>query len=164
MELHDQAQATLNRSTIVRGVLRGEPRVCSMVPIPSEVDEEARRTHREREDLTGERRSIVNKIGGISATLVFKCRRLARTGNRPGETTRYCFRSRSERWRHRPDRRRRDRRARRRADAERGPASSRSNVSGASYCEPSGSPECEKPSSTYATDPIHQRYADRGVY
>src|ERR1700674_3685817 len=28
--------------------LRGEPRVCSMVPIPSEVDEEARRAHRER--------------------------------------------------------------------------------------------------------------------
>jgi len=60
--------------------LRGEPRVCSMVPIPSEVDEEARRAHREREDLTGERRSIVNKIGGILATLVFTCRRLARTG------------------------------------------------------------------------------------
>lgn len=28
-------------------------RVCSMVPIPSEADEEARRAHREREDLTG---------------------------------------------------------------------------------------------------------------
>jgi transposase len=55
-------------------------RVCSMVPIPSEVDEEARRAHREREDLTGERRLIVNKIGGILATLVFTCRRLARTG------------------------------------------------------------------------------------
>src|SRR5271168_5083289 len=60
--------------------LRGEPRVCSMVPIPSEADEEARRAHREREDLTGERRSIVNKIDGILATLVFTCRRLARTG------------------------------------------------------------------------------------
>jgi transposase len=35
--------------------LRGEPRVCSMVPVPSEADEEARRAHREREDLTGER-------------------------------------------------------------------------------------------------------------
>jgi transposase len=35
--------------------LRGEPRVCSMVPIPREADEEARRAHREREDLTGER-------------------------------------------------------------------------------------------------------------
>ena len=36
--------------------LRGEPRVCSMVPIPSEADEEARRAYREREDLTRERR------------------------------------------------------------------------------------------------------------
>jgi transposase len=49
--------------------LRGEPRVCSMVPIPSEADEKARRAYREREDLTGERRSIVNKIDGILATL-----------------------------------------------------------------------------------------------
>ena len=49
--------------------LRGEPRVCSMVPIPDEVDEEARRAHREREDMIGERKSIVNKIGGILATL-----------------------------------------------------------------------------------------------
>ena len=52
--------------------LRGEPRVCSMVPIPREADEEARRAHREREDLTGERRSIVNKIDGILATLGVK--------------------------------------------------------------------------------------------
>ncbi len=49
--------------------LRGEPRVCSMVPIPREADEEARRAHREREDLTGSRRSILNKIDGILATL-----------------------------------------------------------------------------------------------
>ena len=52
--------------------LRGEPRVCSMVPIPSEADEEARRAHREREDLTRERRSIINKIDGILATLGVK--------------------------------------------------------------------------------------------
>ena len=52
--------------------LRGEPRVCSMVPIPSEADEEARRAHREREDLTRERRSIVNKVDGILATLGVK--------------------------------------------------------------------------------------------
>ena len=52
--------------------LRGEPRVCSMVPIPNEADEEARRAHREREDLTRERRSIVNKIDGILATLGIK--------------------------------------------------------------------------------------------
>jgi transposase len=52
--------------------LRGEPRVCSMVSIPSEADEEARRANREREDLTRERRSIVNKIDGILATLGIK--------------------------------------------------------------------------------------------
>jgi transposase len=49
--------------------LRGEPRVCSMIPIPSEADEEARRAHREREDLLGERRSLLNRIDGILATL-----------------------------------------------------------------------------------------------
>jgi transposase len=43
-----------------------------MAPIPSEADEEARRAYREREDLTGERRSIVNKIEGILATLGIK--------------------------------------------------------------------------------------------
>jgi transposase len=43
-----------------------------MVPIPNEADEEARRAHREREELTGERRSIVNKIDGILATLGVK--------------------------------------------------------------------------------------------
>ena len=52
--------------------LRGEPRVCSMAPITSEADEEARRAYREREDLTGERRSTVNKIDGILATLGVK--------------------------------------------------------------------------------------------
>jgi len=49
--------------------LRVEPRVCSMIPIPSEADEEARRAHREREDLLGERRSLLNRIDGILATL-----------------------------------------------------------------------------------------------
>lgn len=49
--------------------LRGEPRVCSMVPVPSEADEEARRAHREREDLIRERGALVNKIGSILATL-----------------------------------------------------------------------------------------------
>jgi transposase len=52
--------------------LRGEPRVCSMVPMPDEADEEARQAHREREDLIGERLSIVNKIDGILATLGVK--------------------------------------------------------------------------------------------
>jgi transposase len=49
--------------------LRGEPRVCSMVPIPCEADEEARRAHREREDLIRERGALVNRIGSILATL-----------------------------------------------------------------------------------------------
>ena len=35
--------------------LRGEPRVCSMVPIPSEADEDARRSVRERTELVAER-------------------------------------------------------------------------------------------------------------
>jgi transposase len=64
--------------------LRGEPRVCSMVPIPSEADEEARRAHREREDLICERRSIVNKMGAILATLGvkgFKALRLTGASN-----------------------------------------------------------------------------------
>ena len=43
-----------------------------MVPIPGEADEEARRAYREREDLTGEGRSIVNKIDGILATFGIK--------------------------------------------------------------------------------------------
>ena len=49
--------------------LRGEARVCSMVPVPSEAGGEARRAHRECEDLIGSRRSILNKIDGILATL-----------------------------------------------------------------------------------------------
>jgi hypothetical protein len=38
--------------------LRGEPRVCSMVPIPDEADEDERRRVREREDLVAERVSL----------------------------------------------------------------------------------------------------------
>ena len=37
---------------------RGEPRVCSMVPIPNEADEDERRRVREREDLVAERIAI----------------------------------------------------------------------------------------------------------
>jgi transposase len=62
--------------------LRGEPRVCSMVPVPDEADEEARRAHREREDLTGERRWILNKIDGILATLGVKGYRALRGDRR----------------------------------------------------------------------------------
>jgi transposase len=49
--------------------LRGEPRVCSMVPIPSEADEDARRCVRERADLVAERVDLVNRIGAVLATL-----------------------------------------------------------------------------------------------
>jgi len=62
--------------------LRGEPRVCSMVPIPSEVDEEARRAHREREDLICERLSIVNKINSILATIGIRGYRALRRDRR----------------------------------------------------------------------------------
>jgi len=49
--------------------LRGEPRVCSMVPIPTEADEDERRRVRERDDLMAERVSLVNRIGAVLATL-----------------------------------------------------------------------------------------------
>jgi len=49
--------------------LRGEPRVCSMVPIPSEVEEDGRRPLRERQDLIRARLALTNKIDGVLATL-----------------------------------------------------------------------------------------------
>ena len=49
--------------------LRGEPRVCSMVPVPDEADEDARRCVRERAELVSERTGLVNRIGAILATL-----------------------------------------------------------------------------------------------
>jgi transposase len=49
--------------------LRGEPRVCSMVPIPDETDEDARRCVRERSELVSERVGLVNRIGAVLATL-----------------------------------------------------------------------------------------------
>jgi transposase len=49
--------------------LRGEPRVCSMVPVPDEADEDARRGVRERAELLAERVGLVNRIGAILATL-----------------------------------------------------------------------------------------------
>ena len=50
--------------------LRGEPSVCSMVPIPDEADEDPRRCVRERTELISERVGFVNRIGAILATLV----------------------------------------------------------------------------------------------
>jgi transposase len=49
--------------------LRGEPRVCSMVPVPDEADEDARRSVRERTELISERVGLINRIGAILATL-----------------------------------------------------------------------------------------------
>src|SRR5271157_3908180 len=49
--------------------LRGEPRVCSMVPIPDEAAEDARRPSREREELIRERISLTNRIGAVLTTL-----------------------------------------------------------------------------------------------
>lgn len=49
--------------------LRGEPRVCSMVPIPDESDEDARRCVRERAELVCERVALVNRVNAVLATL-----------------------------------------------------------------------------------------------
>jgi transposase len=49
--------------------LRGEPRVCAMVPIPAEADEDARRGVRERAELLSERVSLVNRVDAVLATL-----------------------------------------------------------------------------------------------
>src|SRR4249919_3944061 len=49
--------------------LRGEPRVCSMVPVPDEADEDARRCVRERTELISERVGLINRIGAVLATL-----------------------------------------------------------------------------------------------
>lgn len=49
--------------------LRGEPRVCSMVPVPDEADEDARRGVRERTELVSERVGLTNRIAAVVATL-----------------------------------------------------------------------------------------------
>jgi transposase len=49
--------------------LRGEPRVCSMAPIPDAADEDARRSVRERTELLSERVGLTNRIGAVLATL-----------------------------------------------------------------------------------------------
>jgi transposase len=45
--------------------LRGEPRVCSMVRIPSETEEDMRRPERERERLVGERIALENRLENL---------------------------------------------------------------------------------------------------
>ena len=49
--------------------LRGEPGVCSMVPVPSVAAEDGRRPTRERQDLIRERLALCNGIDGLLATL-----------------------------------------------------------------------------------------------
>src|ERR671933_1654480 len=49
--------------------LRGEPRVCSLVPVPSVEDEDARRPGREGQDLLKARLAIENRITLLLATL-----------------------------------------------------------------------------------------------
>ena len=49
------------------GWLRGEKRHCSMVVIPTMAQEDARRPGRERENLVGEQRRIVNRVKAILA-------------------------------------------------------------------------------------------------
>ncbi len=48
--------------------LRGEPGVCSMVPIPDVAEEDGRRPVRERQGLIGERVALLNEIDGLLAT------------------------------------------------------------------------------------------------
>src|SRR6478736_9442976 len=45
--------------------LRGEPRVCAMVRIPSETEEDMRRPERERERLVSERIALENRIENL---------------------------------------------------------------------------------------------------
>ena len=62
------------------GWLRGEPRHCKMVAIPTLEEEDARRPSRERESLVGERTRIINRM---KAALV----RLGIRGFKPGLLT-----------------------------------------------------------------------------
>src|ERR1700750_1673064 len=51
------------------GWLRGEPDHCSMAAIPTLEEEDAKRPGRERENLTGERTRIINRMKGALARL-----------------------------------------------------------------------------------------------
>jgi transposase len=50
---------------VVLALLRGEPRVCSVVRVPSIEQEDARRCHRERQRLVRERGAHVNRIKAL---------------------------------------------------------------------------------------------------
>jgi transposase len=51
------------------GWLRGEKKHCSMAPIPSPEEEDARRLNRERQKLTGESSRLINRMKGCLARL-----------------------------------------------------------------------------------------------
>jgi len=59
--------ALLQRSFL--GWLRGEKKHCSMVPIPTLAEEDARRLNRERQTLTGEASRLVNRMKACLARL-----------------------------------------------------------------------------------------------
>ena len=69
---------------------RDEPRVCSMVPISNEGDEDERRRVWEREDLVAERLSLVNRIGAVMAPL--GCMITIRFGGTGAHASRRCGR------------------------------------------------------------------------
>ena len=52
---------------VLAAVTRGEPDACSVVRVPSAAEEDAKRLHRERERLIGERVSHVNRIKALLA-------------------------------------------------------------------------------------------------
>jgi transposase len=54
---------------VFMGWLRGERGHCGMVAVPTMEEEDAKRPHRERESLVGERTRIVNRMKGALARL-----------------------------------------------------------------------------------------------
>ena len=54
---------------VFMGWLRGEPGHCGMVAVPTIDEEDARRPHRERESLVGERTRIINRMKAALARL-----------------------------------------------------------------------------------------------
>jgi hypothetical protein len=69
------------------GWLRGEPRHCKMVAIPTLEEEDARRPSRERETLVGERTRIINRMKAalVAASLwTISARRRTRSGYKLG--------------------------------------------------------------------------------
>lgn len=61
----------IDAASLVRALmahLRGEPKVVSVVRVPSVAEEDARRLHRERHRLVAERTQHVNRIKGLLAT------------------------------------------------------------------------------------------------